>query len=241
MERKSEVKTFFEQTDIYFNFDYNIKIRTETVAEFLGKTQYNNVLDMPCGNGFISLKNSQQFNQLTLVDFSENMITLAKDIAEKEKAQNVSFTCGDIFDTNFENEAFDLIISLGILAHIDDVDNFLTYIQSKVKTGGRIIIQNTNSDHFYSGLIRLYLGVRKLLGKDKYKLNKVSARVVEDSFKKAGFTCENVFRYNQSFVGFSKLFSNDKKYNLTRKWFGNAAKNKNASLGSDYIYLFKKD
>ena len=82
MERKSEVKTFFEQTDIYFNFDYNIKIRTETVAEFLGETQYNNVLDMPCGNGLISLKNSQRFNQLTLVDFSENMIKLAKNIAE---------------------------------------------------------------------------------------------------------------------------------------------------------------
>lgn len=241
MERKAEVKTFFEQTDIYFNFDYNIKIRTETVAEFLGETQYSNVLDMPCGNGFISLKNSKQFNQLTLVDFSENMITLAKEIAEKEKAQNVSFTCRDIFDTNFENESFDLIISLGILAHIDDVDKFLTYIQSKVKKGGTIIIQNTNSDHFYSGLIRLYLGVRKLFGKDKYKLNKVPASIVENSFKKAGFICENVFRYNQSFVGFSKLFSNDKKYSLTRKWFGNVAKNKNASLGSDYIYLFKKD
>ena len=102
-------------------------------------------------------------------------------------------------------------------------------------------IQNTNSDHFYSGLIRLYLGVRKLFGKDKYKLNKVSANTVENSFKKAGFTCESVFRYNQSFVGFSKFFSNDKKYNLTRKWFGNAVKNKNASLGSDYIYFFKKD
>lgn len=241
MERKAEVKTFFEQTDIYFNFDYNIKIRTETVAEFLGETQYNNVLDMPCGNGFISLKNSKQFNQLTLVDFSENMITLAKEIAKKEKSQNVSFTCGDVFETNFENESFDLIISLGILAHIDDVDKFLTYIQSKVKKGGTIIIQNTNSDHFYSGLIRLYLGVRKLFGKDKYKLNKVPASIVENSFKKARFTCENVFRYNQSFVGFSKLFSNDKKYQLTRKWFGNIAKNKNASLGSDYIYLFKKD
>tara|TARA_B100000809_G_scaffold46738_1_gene41145 strand:- start:11241 stop:11966 length:726 start_codon:yes stop_codon:yes gene_type:complete len=241
MERKAEVKTFFEKTDIYFNFDYNIKIRTETVAELLGEAHYNNVLDMPCGNGYISLKNSDQFNQLSLVDFSENMIGLAKEIAAKENAQNVSFTCGDIFDTKFENEAFDLIISLGILAHIDDVDKFLTYIQSKVKKGGRIIIQNTNSDHFYSTLIRLYLGVRKLFGKDKYKLNKVPASTVESSFKKAGFTCEKVFRYNQSFIGFSKLFSNDKKYSLTRKWFGYVGKNKNASLGSDYTYLFKKD
>jgi len=238
--KKEEVKKFFEQTNIYFNYDYNIKIRTETVAEFIGDKRYNNVLDMPCGNGLISLKNSKQFNALTLVDFSENMIALAKQIAEQEKVTHVSFYCGDIFETNFNNEEFDLIISLGILAHIDDVDKFLNYIQSKVKKGGAIIIQNTNSKHFYSKLIRLYLGVRKLLGKDKYTLNKVPASRVENSFKKAGFSCQKVFRYNQSFIGFSKLFSNDKKYELTRKWFGNAAHNKNAWLGSDYIYHFIK-
>lgn len=239
--RKQEVKHFFEQTNIYFNYDYNIKIRTETVTEFISDKCYNNVLDMPCGNGFISLKNSKQFTQLTLVDFSKNMIALAKQIAEQEKTANATFICGDIFETKFNNEEFDLIISLGILAHIDDIDKFLGYIQSKVKKGGIIIIQNTNSNHFYSKLIRLYLGVRKLLGKDKYQLNKVPANQVENSFKKAGFTCQKVFRYNQSFIGFSKLFSNDKKYELTRKWFGYTANNKNASIGSDYIYLFKKD
>lgn len=239
--KKEEVKTFFEKTEIYFHFDYNIKLRTEIVAELIGDNHYNNVLDMPCGNGMISLKNIKNFNQLTLVDFSENMIALAKGYAAQEKINNVSFFCGDIFDTNFNDETFDIIISLGILAHVDDVDKFLTFIQSKVKKGGVIVIQNTNSSHFYSKLIRLYLGVRQLLGKDKYKLNKVPANQVENSFKNSGFTLQKVFRYNQSFIGFSKLFSNNKKYDLTRKWFGNVAHNKNASLGSDYIYLFKKD
>lgn len=239
--KKEAVKNFFEQTNIYFNYDYNIKIRTETVAEFIGDKTFQNVLDMPCGNGFISLKNSKNFASLTLVDFSENMIKLAKEIAEKEKLNTTTFICGDIYETNFKAETFDLIISLGILAHIDDVDKFLTFIQTKVKKGGIIIIQNTSSNHFYSKLIRLYLGVRKLLGKDKYSLNKVPATKVERHFATTGFNLQKVFRYNQSFVGFSKLFSNNKKYDLTRKWFGNVAKNKNASLGSDYIYLFQKN
>ena len=169
------------------------------------------------------------------------MIALSKEMAEEEKIENVSFICGDIFETDFEDESFDLIISLGILAHLDDIDKFLNYIQSKVKSGGNVIIQNTNSTHFYSHLIRLYLGVRQLFGKDKYRLNKVPASRVEDSFQKAGFKLEKVFRYNQSFIGFSRLFSNDRKYQLTRKWFGDVNNNKNASLGSDYIYLFKKD
>lgn len=239
--KKEAVKSFFEQTNIYFNYDYNIKIRTETVAEFINNHHFQNVLDMPCGNGVISLKNSTNFEKLTLVDFSENMIKLAKEIAEKEKITNATFLQSDIYEANLNNETFDLIISLGILAHIDDIDKFLNFIQTKVKKGGTIIIQNTNSNHFYSHLIRFYLGVRKLLGKDKYQLNKVPANQVENSFKNNDFTLQKTFRYNQSFVGFSKLFSNDKKYELTRKWFGNAANNKNAKLGSDYIYLFQKN
>ena len=83
MKRKEEVKHFFEQTDIYFNFDYNIKIRTETVAEMIMDEQFDNVLDMPCGNGVISLKNKKQFEKLMLVDFSESMIALAKKYAEQ--------------------------------------------------------------------------------------------------------------------------------------------------------------
>lgn len=239
--KKEAVKSFFEQTNIYFNYDYNIKIRTETVAEFINNHHFQNVLDMPCGNGVISLKNSTNFEKLTLVDFSENMIKLAKEIAEKEKITNATFLQSDIYEANLNNETFDLIISLGILAHIDDIDKFLNFIQHKVKKGGTIIIQNTNSNHFYSHLIRFYLGVRKLLGKDKYQLNKVPANQVENSFKNNDFTLQKKFRYNQSFIGFSKLFSNDKKYELTRKWFGTTANNKNAKLGSDYIYLFQKN
>lgn len=239
--KKEEVKKFFEQTDIYFNYDYNIKIRTETVADLICNKTFENVLDMPCGNGYISLTNSANFKHLTLVDFSENMIKLAKKIAQEQAVNHVSFQRSDIYETNFQPETFDLIISLGILAHIDDIDKFLNYIQQTVKPKGYIIIQNTDYDHNYSRLIRLYLGIRRLVGKDKYQLNKVSAHLVEGSFKKAGFTCENKFRYNQSFIGFSKLFSNEKKYNLTRKWFGKVGNNKNAKYGSDFIYLFQKN
>ena len=239
--RKAEVKSFFEQTDIYFNFDYNIRLRSEIVKEFIGDKSFKNVLDMPCGNGYISLKNSSQFEKLTLVDFSENMIMLAEDIAKKENVSNATFICKDIFDTSFQEGEFDLIISLGILAHVNNIEDFLNFIQSKVKKGGSIIIQNTNSQHFYSWLIKLYLGVRKLIGKDKYTLNKVPAKLVEQHFKKAGFSLNKIYRYNQSFIGFSRLFSNEKKYQLTRKWFGNVDNNTKSSLGSDYIYLFTKD
>jgi hypothetical protein len=50
----------------------------------------------------------------------------------------------------------------------------------------------------------------------------------------------DAFRYNQSFLGLSRFFSNDMKYNLTRKYFGYAGANKRPSSGSDATFMFRK-
>lgn len=241
MEEKSkEVKSFFEKPDIYLNYDYNLRIRTETLKGFLKGEKYRNVLDMPCGNGIISASLLRQFDHLTMVDFSEKMMVLAEKNVPPDKHSKVKFICNDIYRTGFEKESFDLVISLGILAHIDGVEKFITYIQQLTKPGGEVIIQNTDSGHFYSYLIRAYLGVRRLAGKDKYKMNKVKDREVVDIFTQNGFSLKETFRYNQSFLGFSRLFSNDSKYGFTRKIFGNEKEKKRQAWGSDVIYHFEK-
>ena len=48
------------------------------------------------------------------------------------------------------------------------------------------------------------------------------------------------FRYNQSFLGLSRLFSNELKYKLTRRYYGDATLPKNQKAGSDVTYLFRK-
>jgi hypothetical protein len=69
----------------------------------------------------------------------------------------------------------------------------------------------------------------------------VPAQLVETTLANNGFQLRKTFRYNQSFLGFSNLFSNEKKYRLTRRFFGDADHPKNQSLGSDYTYLFIKN
>ena len=240
MSSSSEVKAFFEQTDVYLTFDYNLRLRSETVKEFIGDQQFKNVLDMPCGTGDISLPHFAQFEHLTCVDFSKNMVELTRSKVPAEEQQRATFINDDFYNIKFESEAYDLVISLGILAHIKDPAGFLAKIAALVQPGGTLIVQNTSSSHFYSALIRLYLGFRRLVGKDKYKLNKVPAATVESVLKDCNMELQGRFRYNQSFLGFSRLFSNDKKYQLTRNFFGSSKQNKHAGWGSDYLYHFKK-
>jgi 2-polyprenyl-3-methyl-5-hydroxy-6-metoxy-1,4-benzoquinol methylase len=237
---KKAVKELFENTDLYLTYDYNLRIRQETVEEFTKGITFTSVLDVPCGTGSISAPLLQRCQQLTLVDISSNMLAIAeKNVGEAAK-HKVILLNKDIFETDLPPGSYDLVICLGLLAHIESPEQLLNKIISLVKPGGLLILQNTNSKHFYSHLIGLYLGFKSLVGKQPYKLNKVPAKLIERIAAKNNLQLLKCYRYNQSFLGLSNLFSNEKKYNLTCGFFGTAAKPRNQSMGSDYTYLFRK-
>lgn len=239
-EKKEHVKQFFEQTDVYLTYDHNLRIRCETVKDFISDRVFQNVLDLPCGTGDISVPLIDQFERLTLVDIAKNMVDLATSRVPDEHHQKVEAINADFEDLDVPDDSFDLVISLGILAHVDEPDHFMEFVASKVKSGGYLIIQNTDSHHLYSHLIRGYLGVKRAVGKDKYSMNKVSGSHLERVLRAHGLNLKRKFRYNQSLLGFSHLFSDDQKYRMILDMFGNASNNKRASMGSDVTYLFKK-
>lgn len=238
-DRSKVVKEVFENTDQYLKYDYNLTIRRETVEVFTTGCLFESVLDVPCGTGAISIPILDRAKKLTMVDVSSNMITIASENIPENQIQKTNIIHADFFDLDLPKHSYDLIICLGLLAHVNSPEKLLNKIISLLKPGGMLILQNTDSGHFYSYLIRLYLGLKNLISKQPYQLNKVSGELTEKQLKQNKFELVKVYRYNQSFLGFSNLFSNQTKYKLTRKLFGSASHNKNSSLGSDFIYLFK--
>lgn len=235
-----EVKAFFERTDVYLTYNYNLRIRAETVAHLIGKERFDQVLDMPCGTGDISAPFLSHFGHLTMMDFSENMIATSRSRIPDEEKEKVTFIHGDFYAQDFGDRQFDLVMNIGILAHIKDPMRFLDESMKLVKPGGKLILQNTDSHHWFAKLIHAYLGLRRAVGKDKYKLNKVSEKELLEKVTGNGFSLQQSFRYNQSFLGLSRLFDNELKYKLTRRYFGDAALPKNQRSGSDVTYLFQK-
>lgn len=240
IDKSQLVKAVFENTSVYLTFDYNIRIRKETVKSFLKEKQFESVLDMPCGTGEVSIPLLKQFKKLTLIDISKNMLEMAKNNIPKNDLEKVVVIHDDFFKTSLPEKSFDLVICLGLMAHVNSPNQLLEKISRLVAPGGKLVIQNTDSSHFYSYLIRLYLGMKHLVKKQPYSLNRVKAKELVSSLTKHGFELQEQFRYNQSFLGLSNLFSNEKKYKLTRWFFGDANNNKHAELGSDYTYLFRK-
>lgn len=240
MDKSKIVKDLFENTDLYLTYDYNLQIRQETVTSFMKNLEIHSVLDMPCGTGTISLPMLEKCSSITLIDISANMVALAKkNIPENYKGKTV-FINDDFFKLDIPDNSYDMVLCLGLLAHVNSPEQLLKRLTQVISPGGYLIIQNTDSKHFYSHLIRFYLGLKNLIKKQGYKLNKVSGAFLEQTMLINDFEILQKFRYNQSFLGFSNLFSNKKKYALTRQFFGTVENNKHANFGSDVTYLFRK-
>jgi len=240
MDKSKIVKDLFENTDLYLTYDYNLQIRQETVASFIKNLDFHSVLDMPCGTGTISLPMLDKCTNITLIDISANMVNLAKKNIPENKKQKALFINDDFFKLDIPNNSYDMVLCLGLLAHVNSPEQLLKRLSQVISPGGYLIIQNTDSKHFYSHLIRFYLGLKNLIKRERYKLNKVSGIFVEETMLNNNFEVLQKFRYNQSFLGFSNLFSNKKKYELTRRFFGTVENNKHANWGSDVTYLLKK-
>lgn len=241
MARTQAVKELFENTSLYLTYDYNLQIRKETVESFTRGQHFHSILDIPSGTGAISIPLLDHAKKLTLVDLSSNMLAIANKNIPQEFQNKVELINKDFFETDLPTGSFDLVLCLGLLAHVEEPTLLLSKLCKLVAPGGKLIIQNTDSKHFYSYLIRAYLGIKNLVSKQPYPLNKVPAGLVEKTLSANGLNLKKKFRYNQSFLGLSNLFSNEKKYKLTRSFFGDADNPRNQSLGSDYTYLFKKN
>jgi ubiquinone/menaquinone biosynthesis C-methylase UbiE len=241
MANKSKVvKELFENTALYLTYDYNLQIRKETVEAFTSGMNFTNVLDIPSGTGAISIPLLNRTEKLTLIDISSNMLGIAHKNIPENYLIKTEIINADFFELNLPENSYDLIICLGLLAHVNSPEQLLIKVASLLKPGGILIIQNTDAAHIYSYSIRFYLWLKNIIHKQTYKLNEVSDAFIKTKLNSTNLELFKCYRYNQSFLGFSNLFSNEKKYSLTRKLFGDATKPKNQSLGSDYTYLFKK-
>jgi ubiquinone/menaquinone biosynthesis C-methylase UbiE len=239
LDRTGKVKGFFEEPKIYLTYDYNLRLRMETIKSMIRGREIKTVLDAPCGTGDISVPLLDKFENLTLVDFSENMLKLAAGKVPQSRMEDVRFIKGDI-NAWKEKETYDLVMCLGAMAHMEDPEKFLIEMSQRVSRGGYLIIQNTDSHHPYSFLIRAYRFFRGLAGKNKYSFRWTSQRRINSLMKTYGFMSRKKWRYNQSWLGFSHLFSNKKKYAATRAWFGKLNAPKLQMLGSDVIAMYKR-
>ncbi len=123
---------YFDESEIE-----NIGDEYFDIVDFSKFDGHSSALDVGCGSGRWSIYLSSKFTNVYAMDPSKAIYAaanLTKDIPGihliKASAENIPF----------EDETFDLVISLGVLHHIPDTQKALNSIVKKVNKGGQCLI-----------------------------------------------------------------------------------------------------
>jgi len=238
-----EVREFFETPQQYLGGRmWNVRIRAETVQEFTRGIDFHTVLDIGCGNGSISLPLLQAGRRLTMLDLSTSMTRLASSNVPAGLADNVEFINQDFMQADLKPDSYDLIVCLGLLAHVDSPLDFLGKIGTVLKPGGALVLEFSDARSLGGRILRSYHWLCALRKPPTYALNHLSIGVVRGLLERHKLRLVKTFRYGSPplpYVG--KKIDPDTMHRAARAVFGTTAGNRNRWLGGEYICLVTND
>lgn len=102
-----------------------------------GRTDLD-IIEIGCGSGWLcpSLK---PFGHVTAVDLSDEVLARAR-----RRVPDVDFIAGDVMEMDFHDNAFDVIITIETLAHIEDQTAFIAKLARMLRPGGLLMIASQN-------------------------------------------------------------------------------------------------
>ena len=240
LDRNTLVKRGFEQPQWYLEKrSFNIRIRAETVKQFLGARRFESMLDIGCGDGSISVPLLAAHNRLTLLDMSTTMLGIAKARIPAELSSRVEIVNDRFMQAKLKTGGYDLIICLGVLAYIDDPQSFAEKLLSLLKPGGSLVLECTDSSHPVNYLVQLIGRTRSLFRTSKFLLVHHSSSNIAEIFTRLGFKLCAVFRYTLPPSGIRTLLRQEFLYKTVRTLHGTSAHNRLAWLGDECIFYFR--
>jgi 2-polyprenyl-3-methyl-5-hydroxy-6-metoxy-1,4-benzoquinol methylase len=242
MTTKSEqARLFFEAPERYLDKrEFDIRIRAETVQEFTNGKAFDRILDIGCGNGSISLPLLTPQRRLTLLDISSNMLTTARGKIPPDLMNNVELVNEGFLTAPLEPGTYDLVLCIGVLAHVDSPADVIARIAQVLKPGGCAILEFTDSYHFMGRAVVLYHRLLNLFRPATYSLNHICQREIVQTCCNYELKASAFYRYCLPPPGSHRLFDQETLYRVTRTVFGPLNHNRSKWLGNEFIYRLER-
>ena len=203
----------YDKMNSIISFKLHMKWRKK-VNETMNIQPGSKVLDLCCGTGDWTFALSDAVGptgQVTGLDFSEGMLSVAKKKSARHRLKNTSFIQGNAMDLPFPDNSFDYVtIGFG-LRNVPDAKQVLGEMKRVVKPGGLITILETSQPEnpFYKSLFWCYFKyIMPMLGKifaksyDEYSWLQESATDFPGMKTLAGWMEESGFK-NVKYRSFS--------------------------------------
>lgn len=143
------------------------------------------VLDFGCGTGSTAIAHAPYVQHIRAIDFSSNMIEIAKAKADAQSIQNVTFEQASIDRLNIPDATYDAVLGIGVLHLLKNKEKTISQVYDMLQSGG-VFITSTVCIGDTMGWFRLIAPIGKFLG--LFPLVKVfTVKDLEKSLTDAGF------------------------------------------------------
>ena len=134
----------YDETNTILYSKYG-KISCQNIAEYLKDKEFNNILDIGCGTGYLINMLSKEHNaEFIGLDLSPEMIKQAKS----KNIKNAKFIEGRSDELPFENDTFDVVTCSQSFHHYPETDKPMQEAWRVLKTGGLYILSDTGVGPF---------------------------------------------------------------------------------------------
>ena len=96
------------------------------------------ILEVGCGSGWLS-EQLVEYGKVTGADLANEVLPPAG-----KSPGGVTYLAGNFFELGFSASAFDVVVSLEMLAHVDDQPGFIAKIADILRPGGHLMLATQN-------------------------------------------------------------------------------------------------
>lgn len=200
--RQANVNAYFQTqssfwNDIYVGSDVYAEIHQErhgAVLDWIDDLALppgSQVLEIGCGAGYMAVALAQRGFRVQAIDSVEAMVELARQHAlEAGLAERLGVAVGDIYALAFTDESFDLVLAIGVLPWIGQVESAMQELARVTKPGGFVILTADNRvrlNNLLDPLLNPVFAPLKRLAKNALE----RARLRRRSLKDIGAACHS--------------------------------------------------
>lgn len=102
-------------------------------------TPLTRVLEIGCGTGSTALIHAPKVAAIRAVDFSGEMIAIARQKAKDAGIDNIAFEVAGLDDLDADEGTYDVVMAMSVLHLLGDLDHALSRIHDLVAPGGKFV------------------------------------------------------------------------------------------------------